>query len=133
MKASPVYPTLHTVIVYKYVHVHMYIHNTYVQTGYTVKSPNKDCLGQPLLSFVRGSPSLGGSNCIVIIGKKYFVVSSRVLCIEKLSLFCSVHYQRFYRNSYVNKHICHLYIRRYVCTCTYHTTSLDFMCVSYVC
>ena len=82
----------------------------------TVKSPNKDCLGQPLLSFVRGSSSLGGSNCIVIIGKKYFVVSSHVLRIENLFLSCSVHYQRFYGNSYVriNTYAICTYVGMYV-------------------
>ena len=62
----------------------------------------KDTLGKPLLSFVRRLSSLEESKSIGTMDSKHFGPQN-VSSVERLSLFQSVHYQRFH-GTYSNHH-----------------------------
>ena len=81
-----------------YIYIHVW---TYSIHTYTVESPNKGHFG-PLLSFVRKLSSLGASECTVLElqGESSFGTQA-VSFVERVSLFRSVHYQRFH---YIHVH-----------------------------
>ena len=101
---------------------------------YTVDSPNKGRVGTVFVSFVRRLPSLGDSKCIGTIGKNAYLGTSAVSFVERLSLFRSVHYQRFpvyvhmyCDHTYMYYNIIHtytyiLYVTMKYNTCTVHHT-----------
>ena len=75
------------------------------KTVNTVESLNKGHFRTVFLSFVRSLYSLGGPKCIGTIGRKSLGPQA-VSFVERLSLFQSVHYERFHctYSTYVTEH-----------------------------